>query len=961
MGWKQSMFRSNLLRTLGTLCLLGLTVLGSMPKAHAQDDPPLLSIALEKQPYGVFILGRGTDVNGGMGLITGDFQRSIFQRSLVRAPALGTWLYVRVDGGRFKQGGSDYIWGDRQQALGTDWDLRPIVVGSHLEATWTSGAMQGGTTGGGGGTGGGPGGGGGNGGGGGGGNTAARNPFITIKLVASFVHEILRLEFQVTNNDPLGIPHSVELAFLGDVNASPTSRADGPIRIANVPYLYNETELIGSFVPSVWEAFDTLVRGTETTPPVVHSARAILRPRNSTGTEPTVPQRIVYARTVLINGNTGTTRIPELAWQYRPDPAVILGRATGAEFKAASVVQFYAPMNLQPLQKQRLVVHIGQSNSTIDPEQTIALGARSPQTLTYVKGAASPAPFVINGIVQNMTDLQRFGGQNSGPVNLTLNLPKGLTLAPNSRPLTQQIDNLAPSEERGVAWTVMADGTANGKLTYTVAMSSSFDLRGKLVQRSIEVPAPVGVDLMGTDATGNRYTMVSVPLVSGIATPAEFFGIPTADFKLQRWDPGAGGYPEVTSLSLGNAYWMLYKPTTTKRVQFATKFTPMEEQIKPTGNLPHIPYARGWNQIGNPYLYGIRFSEIQIFNTETQEIVTMDEAAEGGRGWILPILYYYDTSDANPVNWTYRIVSNLGETMVPYRGYWMLVRRRGLEMIFPGVDAPGASITRSAKVGVGIGMANNGVASNNWKLRLAAKSTDSADTDNFIGVASGATDKADNFKAEKPPVMNPTVALSILQSDNGKTRLAYDMRSPALARKTWELQVSTPKPNSEVTVSWPEISTSVPRDYNLVLVDKETNTRRTMRNTTTYAFKTGESGTRNFQIIAEPTRGAGRMRITTFDVAANAPVAGRSASSVTINYALSQDAQMQVTIRDGRGRTVRTLNNVTRAANNSGNVIWDFRDQSGTVLPGGVYNVELNAQTEDGQRDRRVQPYILTR
>lgn len=83
---------------------------------------------------------------------------------------------------------------------------------------------------------------------------------------------------------------------------------------------------------------------------------------------------------------------------------------------------------------------------------------------------------------------------------------------------------------------------------------------------------------------------------------------------------------------------------------------------------------------------------------------------------------------------------------------------------------------------------------------------------------------------------------------------------------------------------------------------------------------------------------------------------------MTVNYGLSAEAQAQIVIRDGRGRTLRTLGTGTRAANGAQNsTVWDLRDQNGVSLPGGVYQIEVNATTNDGQRDRRVQPFLISR
>jgi flagellar hook assembly protein FlgD len=136
-----------------------------------------------------------------------------------------------------------------------------------------------------------------------------------------------------------------------------------------------------------------------------------------------------------------------------------------------------------------------------------------------------------------------------------------------------------------------------------------------------------------------------------------------------------------------------------------------------------------------------------------------------------------------------------------------------------------------------------------------------------------------------------------------------------------------------------------------------------MRTSNGYQVTTGTDATRKLQVIAEPTRMAGRARIASFDVVANGD--GRSAGtrSVTINYTFTQTADARVYIRDGQGRTLRTLNTTTRAAGDTttGTALWDLKDQKGITLPTGVYSVELVMMDASGNRARQVRPYVMTR
>ncbi|MCX6382599.1 MAG: hypothetical protein NT023_24490 [Armatimonadetes bacterium] len=858
-------------------------------------------------------------------------------------PHSGTWLYVRTDGGFWNAGrGWDYYFGGPHKAPPPSyWTIFPTVVGNHMEMEWS-----------------------------GGGTTTAYNPFLRVTANISFIHDYMRMKYTVTNDDFSF--HTVELGFIQDINSQPRNLGsfDGPIRIPGMPNLYNEALLGGTNVPKYWETFATLEVGTSLTFPTLHSLRGVLRPNSVGSIEPTVPSYLAYNSIV----GFGIPAIPgnNLATDYLPTPSIELGRPGGAQYHDAAIGTFYGAVALAPGQSKDYYIYIGQSTATPDFHPPLALSVEGPLALLYNHGDFAPTPFTISAYVQNVTDLQRFGGTDSGAVTLSLNLPKGLILAPDSRPLTQQIGNTTPGQEAPVSWRVVADGTVSGKLTYSVAVASSFIPSGKVVQRTVEVPAPTGFVARGanssTDSAGTqRWQMISVPLDTGGDLPSDVLGLSVSDFYMKQFSSAAHNYIDAPRLKPGTAYWFKYTKSADQPISFVRpvdpnnptgplRYNPLLGQVQPNAQKYLMDLPNDWNQIANPYLYEFRFAEIQVQDISTQQIMTFTEAAI--QGWVMPLLWEYDTSDPNPDRWAYRRISNFGEMMVPYKGYWIKVRRNNIRFLMPGVDTPGANVTRSASSAT-LGMDTPGTAANNWSLRLMAKGANSRDTDTFIGVHPKATDTLDNYKGEKPPAMNPSVSVDSIYNN---TRLATDLRSPALGRKTWDILVRSVKSGEEVTLSWAGLRGSVPRDYSLVLVDKDANVRRGMSNTTSYTFKTGDSSTRSFQIVAEPTRGASRLRVLSLDVTPNATAGSRAVSSVTVNYGLSAEAQAQIVIRDGRGRTLRTLGTGTRAANGAQNsTVWDLRDQNGVSLPGGVYQIEVNATTNDGQRDRRVQPFLISR
>lgn len=68
----------------------------------------------------------------------------------------------------------------------------------------------------------------------------------------------------------------------------------------------------------------------------------------------------------------------------------------------------------------------------------------------------------------------------------------------------------------------------------------------------------------------------------------------------------------------------------------------------------------------------------------------------------------------------------------------------------------------------------------------------------------------------------------------------------------------------------------------------------------------------------------------------------------TLTYALEHDAStVRVTILDGQGRAIRTLDMGTQTAGKQ-NVNWDGRNQSGALMPNGIYSYQVSAKDVRG-------------
>ncbi len=1001
MGWYS--VNLNRIKTLGCAVLALGAVLTARP-ASAQfpgtANPPAAAdlYSVVSNAYLSLEVGVGTNVAGSIGLITtatnpldsggGIFGNLLLWPAPLKIQAVagvapyyfGTWLFVRTDGGNggtlaaatgnitTRQGG-DYIWGD--QATGT-WTTPPTVIGSHIVAAWQTKAAVTGVT--------------------GGGSNATYDPQIEIRMTGTFVHDTVRFQFDVVNHSA-GQTHSVGLVFVQDINIQPSASSlgevDGPLRVPTGPYLRHEVLLSGSDVPSRWESFVQVSPATAIAPAKIHSVRGTLAPTNSAQSEPTPPSSFAYGRTRVLNGtdtvNATANRNFDVVWGFKPDPLVSFDRLGTANTTDASVALYWNPQDIAANQTRTYVTYVGQGDSENDFGAPISLSVTGPSALTLStdktdplnpKTVIGPSPFTVTAYVQNLTDLTQSGGIAIGPVNLFIDLPPGLRLyrdATTQQSAQQQIASVSPGSENSVSWLVEPDPTtpASGTLRYTVTASPSIG-NGKSVQKSIELPGPPTFVLKNSTTTQGQFQMFSFPVVANNAPPTAVLGVTNAQTPLidiVRWNPLLAHYEPVNTLTPGLAYWVRSHLSTDVTLTIDTqKYPPLESQTQPNAATYKVTYPQGWNQIGDPYLYGFRLSEVQIFDPASLTLNNIVDAADSLHNWILPAVYQYNTSDINPANWHYDLYQTLGVQIQPFQGYWIYVRKANLQFIFPGADTPGGQVTRAAQIGASTGIQSGRSAINRWQLAITARGESSMDTA-YIGVAPGATEGADNFKFNKPPSTDSTVTIGITHGDWGRASgaYAYDMRSADTTRKSWPITITSVKPNENVTLSWNNFSSVVPRSYRLKLVDHDTGTQRDLRSTASLSINTGSTATRSLELIAEPARTGGAAVITGVNVITSAHRIAGQPASVTIQYNLTQPVDAQVVIRDASGATLRTLNpsTSTRAttdgATTLGQAVWDLRDRRGMSLSAGSYTVEVSALSADGQRSRVTRPFLIAR
>jgi hypothetical protein len=279
-------------------------------------------------------------------------------------------------------------------------------------------------------------------------------------LVGTWVYGSLRVRQTLTLVQANGNPAIVRINYQVENTGTTTQQVgtrvmldtqlgynDGaPFRVLGQGNITTETEFLGAAVPDNFIVVDSLQ-----SPQI--AAQGIV----STAGERT-PDRLVFANWY---------RLYSTAWNFTVQPGYSLTGDSGVGY-------YWNPVALAPGETMELSTRYGATS----------VGFGSGQISTVVTAPAqlcSPAdnPFWVQAFVRNNTWAV---AQN---VRATLNLPTGLTLAPNQQP-TYNVGSLNPGSEAQASWLVRATGEVTGPISYSVT-SAADNAGGSTANRSVDV------------------------------------------------------------------------------------------------------------------------------------------------------------------------------------------------------------------------------------------------------------------------------------------------------------------------------------------------------------------------------------------------------------------------------------------------------------------------------------------
>jgi len=511
--------------------------------------------------------------------------------------------------------------------------------------------------------------------------------------------------------------------------------------------------------------------------------------------------------------------------------------------------------------------------------------------------------------------------------------------------LERTIAVVQPRDSQFVDFQASVGADVAGGVPYTVTVDAQPGFVHKEIKGVINVAARPRLELH-TDAN-----MITLPYHFGdtsfdtIFTPFLDPNVPGGDLQFYQYDSSQKGYVIINTAQRGRSFWAIYSKTGASPVIANYGGDPTQPSLESSSVLD---LHNGFNMIGNPYNYRIPIQQINGVAAGNNQISrTFQEMVD--LGYIQSFVSHWD-----PDLKDYVFTPALTGYLEPHQGYWInVLTTDDLSIAYPPVFYPFVpDTTRSPR------SAPRAIAQvdREWMLKLSARTQESVDLDNAIGVVRSQVDVNRNIVTEPPmaPENWQNISLSIRQSVKGKDQQMARAFTDQNTRNEWKVIV-TSKKAGDVTVTWPNLS-QVPKNVRFTIKDAATNVSRQLRQTSGYTFRMDKPGTRELTIVSEPG-GVSSAVIGNVVVSGNS----RAKGNISVTYTLAADATTSVRILSNKGSEVYVISRgrADRAGENT--VTWNLRNSANQAVAPGSYKVEILAENGTGDRVRRIVPVNVIR
>jgi hypothetical protein len=488
---------------------------------------------------------------------------------------------------------------------------------------------------------------------------------------------------------------------------------------------------------------------------------------------PNVGSMVAYSGTALTFNDTGL--LPETKYYYRVyaysgTTTVVNGR-TNLNYKTT-----------QPL--------LGDVTTPLDT------------TPPNVTGTVNTSPFVNPG--QKTTISIQLTDQESQPTQATLHY----------RYVAQGGDLIQlPLTLSGANWSVDVPPSSASELgmEYQVVTRNAAGNEGPSPMRLIPVShtsLPVKYSSFGTKL--KSFRIISIPAALELKGLKRIFEdeLGTYDeksWRVYRYESGNTSDVSTKDIEPGKGYWLIVRDDPKKEIQTG----PGTSVAAMTTAHYSIPVTEGWNQIGNPYNFNLKWEEVVARNPDLQ----------------LRSLKVFNGTDFQK-----ETVLNKMEGGFVYAG-------RSGNLFFPVVKNTSVNGSRTQET------AEEPLDPNGWTVPLTLTQSDLTSSLPGIGMHRDAREDFDRYDDVSMPRFMDYLELNHSKKIHGNA-INFDV-VPLKDAYTWKFRVESSLDNEEITVSWPETEELIRPDLQLFLLDELENVSVDMRLARSYTF----SSARSFKII----------------------------------------------------------------------------------------------------------------
>ena len=441
---------------------------------------------------------------------------------------------------------------------------------------------------------------------------------------------------------------------------------------------------------------------------------------------------------------------------------------------------------------------------------------------------------------------------------------------------------------------------------------------------------------------GNRYRILSIPLDFGTEFSGGIDGLLTdqlgtydrTHWRAFAYDPLAPGYVELATPAddrfdplPGRAFWLV------TRGAHRIDTSPVIARSTDTSHEYAVPLTPGWNLVGNPFDFPVRWADVRRDTDVTADPVAFDPSLGPSGGY----------AAGSPA------------TLEPFEGYFIHTTAPDTLWVpphstaAPGVAQPADGSTAGAAA--------------EWAVSLEASTERALEAANVLGVAPGATASWDRRDRRKPPAPPGAWVQAGFVSTRGEPGLfTRDLRPADPRGDSWELEVrsSTPGEVIELRLCDCEGAHAHPglrvfdREQGIVVGDLPATgaAPRAVTGVDAVALpglrhRIVSFGTRPYRIsiAAGPTEyldsvalgSLGRPTRLTLDAVAPNPI--RRAARIRFGLARSEAVELEIFDTAGRRIWTTPLGSAMPAGYHS--VVWDGRSSDGARARPGIYLLRI--------------------